>query len=170
MERERALRRLEANRDAISALYANVAEEQVRWRPSPKDWSLLEVLGHLYDEEREDFRKRLDIILNRPMDVWPPIDPHGWVTERAYNERPLDLSLWDFLRERNHSLSWLHSLENPDWSSVSTKPWGGTMTGEQMLSCWVAHDMLHLRQMIELHYSYIEQLVAPVSIEYAGGW
>ena len=170
MEREIAIRRLEADRDAIAALFSNISEEQARWKPTPDEWSLLETMAHLYDEEREDFRKRLDIILHTPDALWPPIDPQGWVTERAYNDREIDLTLWDFLRERNQSLSWLRSLKNPDWSHPAPTPWNDAMTGEQMLHCWLAHDMLHLRQMVELHYKYIEQLAAPESVEYAGGW
>ena len=60
-------------------------------------WSTLEVVCHLYDEEREDFRQRLDIILHRPEAKWPPIDPVGWVSARKYNERDLAQSLAEFL-------------------------------------------------------------------------
>ena len=44
------------------------------------------------------------------------------------------------------------------------------MSAEQMLHCWLAHDLLHIRQMAELHYKYIEQMAEPEPIEYAGPW
>ena len=44
------------------------------------------------------------------------------------------------------------------------------MTAGQMLLSWLAHDMLHLRQMAELHHRYIEAAAAPESVDYAGGW
>lgn len=170
MKREVAIKRLESDRDAFAALYSNIDEVQARWKPSPDEWSLLEVMGHLYDEEREDFRARLEIILNSPEKEWPEINPPAWVTERAYNDKEIDLALWDFLHERNHSLSWLRSLKNPDWSRVVDTPFGKTMSGEQMLHCWLAHDMLHLRQMVELHYKYIHKLAGKDPIDYAGEW
>ncbi len=167
---EMAIARLENDAGAIASLFTGVDDAQARWKPSPADWSLLEVVAHLYDEEREDFRTRVDILLHRPDAAWPPIDPPGWVTERSYNERDPETALADFLRERAQSLTWLRSLEAPGWSSTGKTPWDATMTAGQMLLSWLAHDMLHLRQMAELHHRYIEAAAAPESVDYAGGW
>jgi hypothetical protein len=32
-----------------------VTEAQARWKPAPEEWSILEVINYLCDEEREDF-------------------------------------------------------------------------------------------------------------------
>ena len=74
------------NAERIRALAAGVAPDAARWKPDPETWSILEVVNHLYDEERLDFRVRLDTILHRPEEPWPRIDPQGWVTERRYND------------------------------------------------------------------------------------
>ena len=50
---------------AIRSLAQGISDEQARWKPDPDSWSLLEVINHLYDEERQDFRVRLEIILHR---------------------------------------------------------------------------------------------------------
>jgi len=42
------------------------------WKPAPGKWSILEVVNHLYDEEREDFRQRLELVLKDPALAWPP--------------------------------------------------------------------------------------------------
>ncbi len=70
MELQEFTTRLSANLETIESLVAGVSEEQIRWKPSPKGWSILEVVNHLYDEERDDFRKRLDYLLHRPGDAW----------------------------------------------------------------------------------------------------
>ena len=75
--------------EIIRALIVGVTQAEARFKITPESWSILEVVCHLYDEEREDFRQRLDIILHRPTEKWPPIDPMGWVTTRGYNERNL---------------------------------------------------------------------------------
>ena len=67
--------RFSHNAEVIANLTKSVPLEQARWRPSPADWSILEVINHLYDEEREDFRQRLDLLLFQPEADWPPIDP-----------------------------------------------------------------------------------------------
>jgi hypothetical protein len=170
MDLEYAISRLEHHRDAIATLFSGIDDTQMRCKPTPEDWSLLEVMAHLHDEEREDFRIRLDILLHRPQDPWPPIDPAGWVTKRHYNELDPEQALSEFLRERSQSLSWLRSLEAPDWSSTGNTPWNETMSAGQMLYSWLAHDMLHLRQIVELHYHLVAESAAPASVDYAGGW
>ena len=114
MNLDLCLTRFSHNAQAIARLVQDVSLEQARWKPSPSDWSILEVINHLYDEEREDFRQRLDLLLHQPEAEWPPIDPDGWVTARNYNERDLATSLGNFLQERQKSLDWLQGLTAPD--------------------------------------------------------
>ena len=84
---------LERNGRAILALYEGLAAEQARWKPAPEKWSLLEILNHLCDEERDDFRLRIELTLGDPEAEWPLWDPEALVTEKAYNERDLAESL-----------------------------------------------------------------------------
>ena len=69
--------RMANNAAIISSLVKDVSEAQARWKPDPQAWSILEVINHLYDEEREDFRQRLDLTLHQPDQPWPPNDPEG---------------------------------------------------------------------------------------------
>lgn len=158
-----------SNAKRIHALLQCVSLEQARWRPDPESWSLLEVINHLYDEEREDFRVRLSIILSDPEQPWPPIDPGGWVTERRYNERDPERSLQGFLDERQASLEWLNGLESPNWEAVCETPFG-TMRAGDMLASWATHDLLHMRQLVELHYAIVLDSVKPYEVDYAGSW
>ncbi|MGH2628909.1 MAG: DinB family protein, partial [Anaerolineales bacterium] len=110
MEFPRLLALMERDAERIKLFVEGVSDDQARWKPNPESWSILEVTCHLGDEEREDFRTRLDIILHRPEAPWPPIDPREWVAERKYNERDLGGSLASFLSERRASLEWLRGL------------------------------------------------------------
>ncbi len=156
--------------EAIRVLATDVTGEQARWRPTADAWSILEVVNHLLDEEREDFRVRLDYILHRPGEPWPGIDPPGWVTERAYNERVLEDSIEQLLQEREDSLQWLRGLDEADLSTSTEAPWGGHLHAGDMLAAWVTHDLLHLRQMVELRYALVAESAARYSPEYAGDW
>jgi hypothetical protein len=44
------------------------------------------------------------------------------------------------------------------------------MRAGDMLASWVAHDNLHIRQLVELRRSRIESITQPYEIEYAGDW
>jgi hypothetical protein len=170
MEIEQITRTMQANALRIAALVAGVSEAQARWKPDAVNWSMLEVVTHLLDEEREDFRVRIDYALHRPGEAWPPIDPGGWVTTRRYNERDLMESLEAFLSEREQSLAWLRGLPAPNWDTTALAPWGEPFPAGNLLAAWVAHDLLHLRQLVELHYTWTTATLAPYTCVYAGEW
>lgn len=169
MQREVLAAYLEKHAYAIESLTRGIPPEHARWKPNADSWSILEVINHLCDEERRDFRVRLDIILHRPTEPFPLIDPPRWVIEEKYNERDLESSLKNFLDERTNSLRWLSSLESPNWEASVQAPWGELKAGD-MFCAWVAHDVLHLRQLVELHYALVQQNALPYDIRYAGDW
>jgi hypothetical protein len=158
-----------SNAERIRTLVQDVSGEQARWKPDADSWSILEVVKHLYDEEREDFRVRLDIILHRPDEAWPKIDPQGWVTARRYNEGDLATSLDGFLREREASLAWLQTVAGADWEKTYMAAFGPIKAGD-MFAAWVAHDLLHLRQLVELQWAYLDRKLTGYSTRYAGEW
>lgn len=165
-----ALARLTANADVIAALARPVSDAHARWKPAPDRWSLLEVVCHLYDEEREDFRTRVRLTLEDPAADWPPIHPGVWVTERAYNVQDPATQLEAWRQERRVSLEWLRGLHNPNWESTHTRPECGSASAGQILDAWVAHDHLHIRQLNQLHWLWLAQTADPFSLDYAGGW
>jgi hypothetical protein len=155
--------------ETIRGLVAGVSTDEARVRPAPDAWSILETVAHLLDEEREDFRPRLDLVLHRPHETWPPIDPAGWVTARAYNRRELAATLEGFVAERRRSLAWLAGLAAPDWGREYRAPFGPITAGD-LAASWAAHDLLHTRQLLELRRARLLALTAPHSTRYAGDW
>jgi len=168
MNHAKIIAHLRVNGDVFRHLFQNVSDEQARWKPGKDRWSILEVINHLYDEEREDFRQRLRLVLNDPRDPWPPIDPEGWVIQRNYNEKDLKLSLNSFFEAREKSLRWLDGLDSPDWQATHQHPQMGPMSAELVLANWLAHDLFHIRQATDLHFAYLTKIVSPVSLEYSG--
>ena len=130
---------------------------------------MLEVICHLADEERYDFRTRLRSILVDPSAPWSSIDPPVWAVERAYNRRSLPESLLDFEQERVRSVEWLRSLDSPDLSITKDHPAIGPISAGDLLTAWLAHDLIHIRQITRLHYEYLER-TSGFSPRYAGDW
>jgi hypothetical protein len=162
-------RELAQGAETIQGLVVGVSPAEARVRPEADAWSILEVVAHLLDEEREDFRPRLDLVLHRPHEVWAPIDPAAWVTARGYNDRELAATLSAFLAERERSLTWLATLTAPDWSREYRATFGPITAGD-LAASWAAHDLLHTRQLLELRRARLLALTAPHSTRYAGDW
>lgn len=161
-------RMLRQQADALRGLLAGVDAEQATFRADGKGWNLLEITCHLADEERDDFRARVDLTLHDPGRAWSPIDPEGWVGARGYGRRTLPDALADFLREREASLAWLAGLRAPDWTRAHDHPRLGTLRAGDLLAAWAAHDALHLRQIARVRRAYVDHLAAPFDARYAG--
>ena len=155
--------------EMIRALLVGVGPEAAQIKPSRGSWSILEVVCHLYDEEREDFREHLDFILHRQHEEWHSIAPTAWVKLRKYNQQNFKTMQKNFFNEREKSLAWLKGLKNADWNKAYTSKFGSKKAGE-MFASWVAHDNLHVRQLVELRRAYIERITQPYDIQYAGDW
>lgn len=162
--------RLETMLPSLTALLSGISEDQAHWKPARDEWSIVEVINHLYDEEREDFRLRLTMTLTHPEQLLPPIDPEGWAVQREYNQREFRESLERFLEERRQSLVWLRTLETPDWTLPINHPRLTGLRAGDMLAAWAGHDLLHLRQIIELRWKYLQGRAKPYILDYAGEW
>jgi DinB family protein len=162
--------RLERNGPRIQALVAGVSADDARWKPNETSWSLLEVMHHLWDEEREDFRQRIDYLVNRPGEEFPPIHPSEWVTSRSYNTKDWNAVVEGFIGERRKSVEWLRTLSVPDWDREYHLPRPQVLRVGDLLTSWLAHDYLHMRQIVRLHFMAGEKLGAPYKTDYAGSW
>lgn len=160
---------LRKSKAIFKAILSGLSREEYRWRWQEDKWCLLEILCHLYDEEREDFRLRCKSVLEDPSKPLPPFNPTLWVLERNYMGKNYEDTLAAFMSERDASLSWLESLEDPQWGNTYQHPKMGPITAGFFLSNWVAHDYLHIRQILKLKYLYLAEQTGD-DLRYAGTW
>ena len=161
---------MERNAALIRSLVMGFTPDEARLKPSPETWSVLKVVGHLCDEERHDFRVHLGNILHARLPITAP-----GTAMLPYNERDLTDAIEDFVAERIRSLAWLKELGSPDWETSAVLSFGPaneqyTFKAGDMMTSWVAHDNLHLRQLVELQRVKIVHMAEPYSVEYAGKW
>jgi len=160
---------LSNNRKVFSRLLKDVPKEMITWNDDPKRWSLLEVVCHLNDEEKEDFRARVQSVLEDPKKELTHIDPQGWVKDRDYATQNYKKMRKVFLKERKRSVKWLRSLKDAKWENSYKHPKLGDMSAELFLANWLAHDHLHIRQIIKLKYDFLKA-TSKQDLAYAGGW
>ena len=166
---EDVIRQLTTNGQAVRALVQDISAGQAEWKPGPDTWSMKQVMEHLFNEERIDFRMHLKEMLSLP--------PKPWGSQRdEYRQvTTCEQALEDFMDEREASISWLMEQDEANWEVRSATPFGPagevhTLSAGDVLVSWVAHDFLHLRQINELMYAWNEKIAAPYSVQYAGGW
>ena len=157
------------NKEAFYNLLKNENKAMYLYKQTPEKWCLLEIIGHLYDEERLDFRFRFQWVLEKPNQIPPPFNPLNWVTEHQYMQQDYETMLHNFMQEREQSLIWLKSLKNVNWESSFEHPKLGTMSAKFFLTNWLAHDYLHIKQILKLKYDYLKH-TSGEKLDYAGVW
>ena len=167
---DKVIQQLQVNAEIVRALVGPISVEQANWMPDEETWNMKEVMEHVYNEERVDFRKHLKEMFSDPPQPWGEFRHEELILVESCHQ-----ALDSFLIEREASLEWLQSLESPDWNVISQASFGDggdvlTLSAGDVLGSWVAHDFLHIRQMNELLFAWNVQQVTPYSVRYAGEW
>ncbi|MEO0899310.1 MAG: DinB family protein [Bacteroidota bacterium] len=163
------IRELERNGNIFQELLTGMEKSQYTWRADEESWSLLEIICHLFDEEVEDFRPRMQHLFDGNKGMFSPIDPPAWVEDRKYMEQDFEERIAAFLREREASLHFLEKHISSDWAQHIVHPRVGAIYPRDLMMNWLAHDYLHLRQITKLKYDMTSKL-GGVDISYAGVW
>ena len=156
--------------EVIAHLTADIDDASARVVLKASEWTMLEVMCHLYDEEREDFRVRVMQPLMHPDLPLAGIDPEGWVVSRGYAQRAFGEMREQFFAERAQSILQLRQLGDVDWHAPLNHPRLHELTAAQVAWAWVAHDLLHIRQLTELRYLLFQRHTTPYGYGYAGDW
>ncbi len=169
MNRAYIIDQLERNLQSFQILTNSLSKEEYGFKKTPGDWSILEIICHLFDEEREDFRMRLQTVLEAPFKHPPAINPEEWVVSRKYKDQDFEDKRKAFIEERKASINYLRNLKSPNWGNYYEHPVMGKLDGDHFLRNWLAHDYLHIRQITQRKYQYL-QLLTQNNCGYAGNW
>ena len=151
----------------LGALLQDLGEATWRARPAPAEWSPVEIVCHLRDEEVEDFGARLRVILEGGK-RFTPIDPERWASERRYQEDDGPRALAAFRERRAASLASLAAVAPARLTAMVEHPRTGGLSGLDIVAAWVEHDRLHLTQLGATLARGWATRWAPLHTEYAG--
>ena len=137
---------LAATPGRLRSLVANVPDAQLRARPTPERWSIMEQLAHLTDADLViGFRVRA--ILGAPDGV--PIaayDQDRWQQSMRYNDRELAPTLDAFSAIRDFNLRLYRSLDEAAMNKYGLHAERGQESVRTVIQMNAGHDLNHLRQ------------------------
>ncbi|MBT8229180.1 MAG: DinB family protein [Bacteroidia bacterium] len=161
--------RFEENLAVFKGIFNDLNPGLYNWKQSDDKWSLLEIICHLVDEEREDFRRRLQFVVNNEAGQPPGINPVQWVIERSYSTQDYESKIKEFINERQASLEFLETIDPATLDNFYEHPSLGKLNGHHFLNNWLAHDYLHIKQATRLKYDLLSAR-GGVGLAYAGTW
>jgi len=138
--------------DRIARLIDGVATEKLRRRPNSNQWSVVEIIAHLAEDELTSswrYRQMIEnsgvVLMGFDQELWARLgDYASWDVREA-------LEMFQLLRAANLRL--LERLKAEEWEREGNHSERGRMTVRDLARHMAAHDVNHILQ--------IERLLAP---------
>jgi hypothetical protein len=105
----------------IAAAVSGLSDKALRYKPSPEQWCILEVLGHLADIEIV-YAHRFRQMLADTKPVIAPMDQDAWARNLDYLETPAPELIALYGLNRHHTLQVLRRLKSIDLEKSAYHP------------------------------------------------
>jgi len=134
----------------VAAAAAGVDERTLRYKPEPKKWCILEILGHLSDIEVLYGYRMRQMLADRAPTI-APMDQDDWARNLGYLEGSASDFLSAFQSARRANVRLLRRLEPADLQKGAFHPEKGRkVTLEELIGMMVIHDPNHAGQIERL--------------------
>jgi uncharacterized damage-inducible protein DinB len=146
-ERKRCLEILRGTPARLKAALKGVPKAVLLWTPAPGKWSILEIVCHLRDMERDAYLARYRRILAEDTPSLPDVDGDTYSLENDYRAQKLSEVLRDWTRLRRETLKVLAGAKRPDWDRAGVHESAGRLTTADFLRRQAfGNDEAHLGQ------------------------
>ena len=132
--------------DLIEEVLHGLSDDELRLRPSPDEWSALEVCCHLRDSTQEE-GVRVRRLVEEDGPTLEPYDQEAWAQERNYqgdDPRRVMTALRAFWGGLAYQLE---GLTDEQWERGGTHPEIGPVTVRSRAEQQVDHARAHLEQL-----------------------
>jgi hypothetical protein len=134
----------------IAAAVSGLPDKVLRYKPSPEQWCVLEILGHLADVEII-YGYRLRQMLADSQPAIAPVDQDAWARNLNYMNAPPPELVAFYGLARHHNLRLLRSLKASDLAKSAFHPeTQGPVTVATLVERMAGHGAAHLRQIEKL--------------------
>ena len=147
LQQEDPLTVIAATPQRLEQLINSKSDEKLQANPSPKKWSVRDILCHLADTEIA-FAYRLRQTVAEPHHIIQPYDQDAFAT--AYTHRSFREALDTFSAIRRWNVLFIRSVVPDALTKPVTHPERGTMTFQTILETMGGHDLNHLSQITAL--------------------
>jgi uncharacterized damage-inducible protein DinB len=167
-ERKTHLDTLRATGAKLKAALKGVPKKLLTWTPAPGKWSMLEIVCHMRDMERDAYLARYERILKEDNPALPDIDGDVYALEKDYRNAKLSEVVRDWSRLRKDCLRILAKLRGAEWERVGSHETAGALSVATLLRRHaVGNDQAHLEQIdaIKRRFEILSKLEAlPVTV------
>jgi uncharacterized damage-inducible protein DinB len=131
----------------LKAALRGVPKKLLLWTPGPGKWSILEIVAHMRDMERDAYLTRYRRILAEDNPTLPDLDGDVIAIRDDYRSMKLPELLRDWLGARKECLRLLKSVKGARWERMGTHETAGPLSMDALLRRHaMGNDEAHLGQ------------------------
>jgi hypothetical protein len=150
-ERKRYLETLRGTPARLRDALKRVPKAVLTWTPAPGKWSILEIVCHLRDMERDAYLARYKRILAEDAPQLPDVDGDVYSLEHDYRSQRTADALREWTQLRRETLKLLAGLKRDDWDRAGVHETAGRLTLADLLRRQaVGNDEAHLAQIDDI--------------------
>jgi hypothetical protein len=144
---ERSYEVLERTPTVLRVLLSGLDDEWVMNNEGPETFSPFDVIGHLVNGEKTDWRPRITMILEYG-DTKTFALFNRFAQYEESKGKTLEQLLDEFESLRKENMQWFRSLiiSEADLEKKGSHPVLGQVTLRNLLATWVIHDLTHIAQ------------------------
>lgn len=131
----------------LRQLSQGFAPDELKRKPSEKEFSVQENVCHLRDIEREGYTVRIDKLIGEDEPVLPDINGAKLAMERDYNSQDFAAGLEEFARLREKNIAALRHLQPQSLSRTGMLEGAGQITLKRLAAMMREHDEDHLAEL-----------------------
>ncbi len=170
-ERRRHFETLAATPQALKAAIRGLPKKVLVFTPAPGKWSILEILCHMRDMERDGYLARYRRILSEDEPRLPDLNGDALSIERDYRNAKAPEVVREWLSLRRENLQMLRKAGRAQWARAGVHETAGRLTMEDLIRRHaVGNDEAHLGQIeaIKRRFEILEKLAtAPAALSAA---
>ena len=162
-ERKRHLDTLRGTPAAVKAALKGIPRAELLWTPAPGKWSILEIVCHLRDMERDAYLARYRRILEEETPTLPDADGDVYSLENDYRSQKLSEVVRDWTRLRREVLRLLSKVKREEWERAGIHETAGRLTMADFVRRHaIGNDEAHLGQIaaIRRRFQILSRLAA----------
>jgi hypothetical protein len=130
----------------LQSLTADLDVQAWKHEPTPDDWSILEIVCHLRDTEREVHKLQLAALREEPQPFVPRPEAAVWAAQRNYQDEDGPAALAGLRAARLDTLREVTGVSAETWDKPARHAiFGPTHFGE-VVGFMADHDRLHIQQ------------------------
>ncbi len=149
-EFQEVVRFLEEMPGYIRQVAAEMALQDLKWKPSVDAFSVVEQVCHLRDLEREGYSARIKKLLAEPQPILPDFDGSRIARERNYNSQDFESAFQEFALARAENVRVMKTLSPDQLNRSGVLEGVGAITLEKLFRLMREHDQSHRKELSDL--------------------